>query len=81
MEIVWFFIVGVLAGWFGGMLIKGRSLGLIGDILAGVMGAFLGGFLFGAVGGPLGAGMAGNIAVAALGGLIMIVVLRLVKPG
>ena len=80
MDILWFLIVGLLAGWLGGMLVKGRSLGLMGDIVAGVLGAFMGGYLFGTLGGPLGAGLAGSIAVAALGGLLMIVVLRLVKP-
>jgi len=41
---VWFLIVGGLAGWIASVLVEGSGLGLIGDIVVGVIGAFVGGF-------------------------------------
>jgi uncharacterized membrane protein YeaQ/YmgE (transglycosylase-associated protein family) len=46
MESVWFIVVGLVAGWLAGLLMKGGGFGVIGDIVVGVLGALLGGFLF-----------------------------------
>jgi len=43
MSIVWFLIIGVIAGWLAGYVTKGRGLGLVGDLVVGVVGAMLGG--------------------------------------
>ena len=51
MEILWFLIVGLVAGWLASMLAKGGGYGLLGDMVVGVLGALLGGFLFSTLGG------------------------------
>ena len=47
MGLIWFLVVGVVAGWLAGVLVKGGGFGLVGDLVVGVIGAVLGGFLFG----------------------------------
>ena len=44
--IVWFLLIGLLAGYITGRLTKGSGFGLLGDLVIGVAGSFLGGFLF-----------------------------------
>ena len=77
MTVIWFLIVGVVAGWLAGLLVKGGGFGLIGDLVVGILGALIGGLLFG--GGLLGGGLLGSIVVATLGAVILLVVLRVIK--
>ena len=42
MEIIWFLIVGLVAGWLAGVLVKGGGYGLVGDMVVGILGALLG---------------------------------------
>ena len=79
MELVWFILVGLIAGWLAGMIVKGGGSGLVGDIVVGILGALLGGFLFGSLGGAVGGGLLGSIVVATLGAIILIAILRLIK--
>ncbi|CAK6689869.1 GlsB/YeaQ/YmgE family stress response membrane protein [Synechococcus sp. CBW1107] len=77
MSVIWFLIVGVIAGWLAGLLVKGGGFGLIGDLVVGIIGALIGGLLFG--GGLLGGGVLGSILVATIGAVILLVVLRVIK--
>ena len=79
MELVWFILVGLIAGWLAGMIVKGGGYGVVGDIVVGILGALLGGFLFGSLGGAVGGGLLGSIVVATLGAIILIAILRLIK--
>ena len=79
MELVWFILVGLIAGWLAGMIVKGGGYGLVGDIVVGILGALLGGFLFGSLGGAVGGGLLGRIVVSTLGAIILIAILRLIK--
>ena len=79
MEFVWFILVGLVAGWLAGVLVKGGGFGVVGDIIVGVLGAVLGGFLFGFRGFSGGGGLLGSIVVATVGAVVLIFVLRLVK--
>ena len=79
MELVWFILVGLIAGWLAGMIVQGGGSGLVGDIVVGILGALLGGFLFGSLGGAVGGGLLGSIVVATLGAIILIAILRLIK--
>ena len=71
--------VGLVAGWLAGQRVKGGGLGVIGDIVVGVVGALLGGFGFSSLGVPLGGGLLGSIIVATIGAVLLIFVLRLIK--
>ncbi|MBK6007102.1 GlsB/YeaQ/YmgE family stress response membrane protein [Ramlibacter ginsenosidimutans] len=79
MDILWFLIVGVIAGWLAGVLVKGGGFGILGDMVVGVIGAVLGGFLFTRFGVSAGGGLLGSIIVATIGAVILLVVLRLFR--
>jgi uncharacterized membrane protein YeaQ/YmgE (transglycosylase-associated protein family) len=79
MQFVWFVLIGLVAGWLAGTLMKGGGFGIIGDIVVGVLGALLGGFLFSSIGLSAGAGLIGAIIVATIGAIVLIFLLRLIK--
>ena len=78
MEFVWFIIVGLIAGWLAGVIMKGGGFGVVGDIVVGVIGALLGGWLFSTMGVSSGGGLVGAIIVALIGAIILIFLLRLI---
>jgi uncharacterized membrane protein YeaQ/YmgE (transglycosylase-associated protein family) len=67
MEILVVLIIGALAGWLGSQLFKGRGLGLLGNIVVGILGSFVGYWLLGQLGVSFGAGWVGAILTGALG--------------
>ena len=79
MNVLWFLLVGVIAGWLAGVLVKGGGFGLVGDLVVGIIGALLGGLLFSGLGVAVGGGLLGSIVVATLGAVILLVVLRVLK--
>ncbi|MHC1713298.1 MAG: GlsB/YeaQ/YmgE family stress response membrane protein [Solidesulfovibrio sp.] len=76
--LLWFLLVGLIAGWLAGVLVKGGGFGVVGDIAVGIIGAVIGGFLFSAVGIGVG-GFLGSIIVATVGAVILIFLLRLIR--
>jgi uncharacterized membrane protein YeaQ/YmgE (transglycosylase-associated protein family) len=78
MHILWFLLVGLIAGWLAGKLTKGSGFGVLGDIVIGVIGAFIGGFLFRLVGFSAG-GTIGSIIVATIGAVVLVYVVKAVK--
>jgi uncharacterized membrane protein YeaQ/YmgE (transglycosylase-associated protein family) len=79
MSLLWFLVVGLVAGWLAGVLVKGGGFGLVGDLVVGVIGALLGGYLFSTFGVSAGGGLLGSIIVATIGAVILLFVLRLIK--
>ncbi|MCP4779910.1 MAG: GlsB/YeaQ/YmgE family stress response membrane protein [Hyphomicrobium sp.] len=71
-------IVGAIAGWAAGQIVKGYGFGLVGNIVVGVVGAFIGNWLFPQLG-LWGADMIGIIISAILGAVILLVVIGLVR--
>lgn len=71
-------VVGVVAGWLAGRIMKGAGFGLVGDLVVGVIGAFIGVWLFGVLGISAG-GLLGLLVAAIVGALLLLYVLRLVK--
>jgi uncharacterized membrane protein YeaQ/YmgE (transglycosylase-associated protein family) len=78
MAFVWFILVGLVAGWLAGQIMKGGGYGVVGDIIVGVVGALIGGLLFNALGLAWG-GLLGSIIVATIGAIVLIFLLRLIK--
>jgi uncharacterized membrane protein YeaQ/YmgE (transglycosylase-associated protein family) len=76
--IVWL-IIGAIAGWLAGTLVKGGGFGLIGDIIVGIIGAFIGGWLAGRLGIVIGSGLISSIITATVGAIILIILVRLIK--
>jgi uncharacterized membrane protein YeaQ/YmgE (transglycosylase-associated protein family) len=74
-----FLVVGALAGWLGGIVVKGYGLGLIGDIVVGVIGSFIGGWLFTHFRIVHGTGFVGELIGATVGAIILLFLVRLVR--
>ncbi len=74
-----FLVVGALAGWLGGIVVKGYGLGLIGDIVVGVIGSFIGGWLFTYFRIVHGTGFVGELIGAAVGAIILLFLVQLVR--
>jgi len=78
MNILWFAIVGIIAGWLAGQIMKGRGFGLGGNLVVGVIGAIIGGYLAGVIG--LGAsGLLGALVIATLGAVVLLAVVSALK--
>ena len=78
MSLLWFLIIGLIAGWLAGMIMKGSGYGVLGDIVIGIIGAIIGGHVLGWLG--VGAyGLIGSLITALIGAIILIFVIRLVK--
>ena len=75
-------IVGVIAGWLAGMVVKGRGFGLIGNMVVGVVGALIGGWLAGVVfniQNPISGFNLTTLIVAFLGAVVLLFIVRLLK--
>jgi len=79
MDFLWWLIVGLIAGFLAGKIMKGSGYGTLADIVLGVVGAFVGGFLMRLVGFAGAGGLIYTILVATLGAVILIWVVRLIK--
>lgn len=72
-------IVGAIAGWLAGTIVKGYGFGTIGNIVVGVIGAFIGGWLFPSLGLWDIPGIVGVIVSATLGAIILLVIIGLIR--
>jgi uncharacterized membrane protein YeaQ/YmgE (transglycosylase-associated protein family) len=72
-------VVGLIAGWLAGQVMKGGGYGMVVDIILGLVGGLLGGWLFGQLGISAGSGMIGSIIVAFVGAVILVGITRLLK--
>lgn len=79
MSIIIWLVIGAIAGWLAGLLVKGGGFGLIGDIVVGIVGGFIGGWLAGVLGITIGSGMIASIITAVIGAVILLVIVRAIK--
>ena len=77
-SIIFFLIIGAIAGWLAGLLMKGEGYGAIGNILLGIVGAIIGGYLFKLVGIRVG-GFFGSLISATLGAVILLYGAKILK--
>ena len=77
-SLIVFLIIGVVAGFLAGKIMKGGGFGLVGDLVLGVIGAFVGGWVFGMLG-ILPVGLLGTLISATAGAVILLFLIRLVK--
>ncbi len=77
-DLIYWIVVGLIAGWLAGKVMKGAGYGVLIDIILGILGAIVGGWVFGLLqlhaGGPI-----GSIIVAFVGAVILVWITRLVK--
>ena len=76
--IVWL-IVGAIAGWLAGLIVKGGGFGLLGNIVIGIIGAVVAGWLLPQLGIGLGTGIVAAIINSAIGGVIVLVIISLIR--
>ena len=72
-------VVGLIAGWLAGQVMKGGGYGVAVDIILGLVGGVLGGWIFGRLGISAGGGMIGSIIIAFIGAVILVGITRLLK--
>ena len=72
-------IVGAIAGWLAGLIVKGFGFGLIGNIVIGIIGAVIAGWLLPRLGIALGSGMIAAIINAVIGAVILLVIVGFVR--
>ncbi|TCW84084.1 GlsB/YeaQ/YmgE family stress response membrane protein [Burkholderia sp. SRS-46] len=77
--IIAWLVIGAIAGWLAGLLVKGGGFGLIVDIVVGIAGALIGGWLSGVLHISLGGGWIGSIITAVIGAVVLLFIIRLVK--
>ena len=75
MNIIWFLLIGLIAGWLAGIIMHESGYGIFGDIVIGIIGSFIGGFLFSLLG-ITAYGTLGSIIMAVIGAIILIAALR-----
>jgi uncharacterized membrane protein YeaQ/YmgE (transglycosylase-associated protein family) len=78
MNILIWIISGIIAGWIAGLLVRGRGFGLIGDLVIGLLGGLIGGWLAGLLGIQASSWLS-QVLVAALGGVVLVAIIRLVR--
>lgn len=78
MNFILFLIIGAVAGWLAGNIMKGRGFGVLGNIVVGIIGSFLGGMLFGALG-LKAFGLIGSLITATVGAVVLLYLISLVK--
>jgi len=74
-------LIGLVAGWLAGKIVRGTGYGLIADIFIGIVGAFIANWLFPQLGVRLGSGIIASIIAATIGAIILLVILRLINRG
>ncbi|MEQ1930882.1 MAG: GlsB/YeaQ/YmgE family stress response membrane protein [Parvularculaceae bacterium] len=76
--LVWL-LIGAIAGWLAGVIVKGYGFGVGGNIVIGVLGAFIGGWLFGVFGLSSGGGLLGSVVGATVGAVALLLVIRVLR--
>jgi uncharacterized membrane protein YeaQ/YmgE (transglycosylase-associated protein family) len=76
--IIWL-VVGAIAGWLAGLIVKGGGFGLVGDIIVGIIGAVIAGWLLPQLGIIIGGGIIAAIIDALIGAVILLLILKLIK--
>ena len=79
-SLILFLVIGLVAGWLAGRIMKGGGYGLVGDLIVGGIGAFLGGWLFGQLGISAG-GILGSLVTGVVGAIELLFLLRLIRRG
>jgi uncharacterized membrane protein YeaQ/YmgE (transglycosylase-associated protein family) len=77
--VIYSIVVGLIAGWLAGQVMKGGGYGILMDIVLGLVGGILGGWLFGSLGIWPGGGVIGSILVSFVGAVILVALTRMLK--
>jgi uncharacterized membrane protein YeaQ/YmgE (transglycosylase-associated protein family) len=78
-SIIVILFVGLIAGWLAGKVVRGAGFGIIGDVVIGIAGAFVSSYLFPRLGFHLGTGLVSEIIYSAIGAIVLLLIVRLVR--
>jgi uncharacterized membrane protein YeaQ/YmgE (transglycosylase-associated protein family) len=78
-SLIVFLLIGAVAGWLAGLIVKGFGFGIVGNIVIGIVGAFIAGYLLPALNVSLGTGIIGAIIHATIGAILLLLVVRVLK--
>ena len=79
-NILWTLVIGLVAGWLAGFVMKGRGFGIIGNIIVGIVGALVGAWLFTLLG--IGVeSILGEIVMATIGAVVLLFIIGLIRRG
>jgi uncharacterized membrane protein YeaQ/YmgE (transglycosylase-associated protein family) len=78
MDLIGFLLIGLIAGWIATNFMRGSGMGLVGNLVIGVIGAFVGGFLFRLVGFTA-VGLIGHLITATLGAIVLLYAVQVLK--
>ena len=79
MGIIIWLVIGAIAGWLAGLIVKGFGYGLVGNIVVGIVGAVIAGWLFPRLGIPLGGGFIRDVISATLGAVLLLVIIGFIR--
>lgn len=74
-----FLVIGAVAGWLAGVIMKGGGFGLVGNLIVGILGAVLGGWLFNMLNISIGGEWIGPIVTATAGAVVLLFLIGLIK--
>lgn len=78
MDVLWFLIIGAVAGWIAGEIVRGDGFGLVGNLVVGIVGAVIGGFLFSLLGIST-YGLTGSLVMAIIGAIVLLFLVNMVR--
>ena len=79
MSLLWFLLIGLIAGWLASVITGGSGRGILMDIVIGVIGSYIGGFLFRSLGVASGSVTLGSIIVATIGAIVLVLIMRMFR--
>jgi len=79
MGLILWIVVGLIAGWAAGKIMKGTGYGVLGDLVLGLLGGIVGGWVLGVLGLYSGGGIIPSLCTAIIGAVVLVAVVRLIK--
>jgi uncharacterized membrane protein YeaQ/YmgE (transglycosylase-associated protein family) len=78
MWLLWTILIGILVGWLAGLIVKGRGMGVLVDLIVGIVGSLLGHFVFGLLG-LASYGLIGSLVISVVGAVLLLLLIRVIK--
>jgi len=72
-------LIGAIAGWLAGLIMKGSGMGFIINVVVGIVGAFIGSYLFGLIGFSVGSGLVGAIITSTAGAVVLLFIIGVLR--
>ena len=79
MDLILAIIIGAIAGWLAGLIVRGGGFGFLGNVVLGIVGAVVASYALPAIGLHMGSGFFDSVLSAMVGAIIVLVIIRLVK--